>query len=148
MKNNKTLIAVIGGLALLGVGYFLLRKFSKKGEMKADEIRQQGQDPIIDQPADTTPVKLPTATGNPWADIGNAITNFLSTYQDYEVATQTSNLNVRQKPDAQSRIVGSLKKGSTVRAKGSGVKGWFAISDNDKDIKGYVAQSFLKAKSK
>lgn len=148
MKNNKTLIAVIGGLALLGVGYFLLRKFSKKGEMKADEIRQQGQDPIIDQPADSTPVQLPTTTGSAWTNIGNAITNFLSNYQDYEVVTKTSSLNVRQRPDAQSKIIGSLTKGSTVRAKASGVKGWFAVSDNDKDIKGYVSQTYLKAKSK
>ena len=146
MKNNKTLIAVIGGLALLGVGYFLLRRFSKKGEQRADEIRQQGQQ--SDQPADDLPPLLPTGTGNPLADLASNITNFLSRYQDYEVVTKTSNLNVRSKPDSTAKVIGSLKKGSTVRAKASGVKGWFAISDNDNDIKGYVAQSFLKPKTK
>ena len=145
MKNNKTLIAIIGGLALLGVGYFLLRRFTKKGEQKADEIREQGQQ--AEPPSDLPPL-LPTGTGNPLTDLASNLTNFLTRYQDYVVATQTSNLNVRQRPDSQSKIVASLKKGSTVRAKASGVKGWFAISDNDKDIKGYVAQSFLKAKTK
>lgn len=146
MKKENTLLVILGGVAVLGLSYFLYRRFTKKGEQKADEIRQQGQQG--DQPADDLPPLLPTGTGNPLADLASNITNFLSRYQDYEVVTKTSNLNVRSKPDSTAKVIGSLKKGSTVRAKASGVKGWFAISDNDKDIKGYVAQSFLKPKTK
>ena len=131
--------------SVVGLGLILLRRFSKKGEAKADEIRQQGASVPTDiLPTTATPPLIPT--GNPIADLGSAVSNFLSNYQNYVVATQTSNLNVRSKPDNTSKVIGSLKKGSTVRAKASGVKGWFAISNNDKDIKGYVSSQFLKVK--
>ena len=147
MKKENTLLVIIGGVAALGLSYFLYRRFTKKGEQRADEIRQQGQQAPTDQPSDLPPL-LPVGTGNPLTDLASNITNFLNRYQDYEVVTKTNNLNLRQRPDSQSRIIGSLRKGSSVRAKASGVKGWFAVSDNDKDIKGYVSQTFLKPKTK
>jgi uncharacterized protein YgiM (DUF1202 family) len=144
MNNKKTIWWIVGGVAAVGVGLLLLRRFTKKGQAKADEIRQQGAAAPIDV---ITPSPVPVIrTGNPITDLGSAVSNFLSNYQNYVVATQTSNLNVRSKPDASSKVIGSLKKGSTVRAKASGTKGWFAISDNDSDIKGYVSAQFLKAK--
>jgi uncharacterized protein YgiM (DUF1202 family) len=142
MKNNKTIWWIVGGVAVLGAGYLILRKFTKKGEKKSEEIRQSG----AEEPVELNPPTPPVLTGNPLLDIGNTISNFLSNYQDYVVSTQTSSLNLRSNPDGASKVVGSLKKGSIVRAKASGVKGWFAVSDNDKDIKGYVSSTFLKAK--
>lgn len=147
MKKENTLIVILGGVAALGLSYFLYRRFTKKGEQRADEIRQQGQQ-ANEPPSTATPTILPTPTGNPLTDIAGTLGNFLSNYQTYTVVTKTSNLLLRDKPDAQGKVIGSFRKGSTVRAKASGTKGWFAVSDNDKDVKGYVSQAFLKPKTK
>lgn len=162
MKKGNGIWWIVGGLAVLGIGYFAFKKFSKKGEQKADEIKRQGQDLIIDQPADSKEspnmdsywkrhnelLKKQSTTGNTWTNIGNAINNFLSNWNEYVVSTQSSQLNIREKPDVNSRKIGFLFKGETIYAKASGVKGWLAISIDATKIDGYVSQQYLKPKKK
>jgi hypothetical protein len=146
MKNNTWIPVTLGVVALGAVGFFLYKKFAGKGAQKIEDIKKQGEEVKIT--TTDAPVPPPITTGNPLFDIGNVVGNFLKQYQDYTVQTQTSNLNVREKPDATSKIVGQFKKGQTIRAKVSGTKGWHAVSENDKDIKGYVSSGYIKLKSK
>ena len=35
MKKENTILVILGGVAVLGLSYFLYRRFTKKGEQKA-----------------------------------------------------------------------------------------------------------------
>lgn len=144
MKKNQYYI--IGGIALaLAGGIFLWRKYinGKKAEAPVP------QEPIsdIDQSNSvvSTVVGSGTAITSTLGGLSQSIFGFLTEYNDYLVNTQTSGLNVRSKPDAKSKIVGNLKKGQTIKAKASGVKGWFDVSKDGKNNFGYVSSQFLKA---
>ena len=142
--KNKTLITILSIAAIAGVRLYFLNRMKKKGEQKAEDIKEQGEAAEVSIPEPPAPI----ITGNPLANIANTISNFLTSYNDYVVATQSTALTLREKPDAKSKAIGSFKKGSVIRAKASDVKGWFAVSQNGKDIKGYVSSVYLKAKPK
>ena len=138
MKNRN--LYIIGGLALAaGLAFLLLRK------RKKDEIIVEAgvaEAPVV--PALDTPKPV---VGTPSAGLA-AAAGFLTSYQDYTVETSRTGLNVRVRPDGGSRIVGSLPKGSTIKAKASGVKGWFEVSKDGVTPMGFVSSVFLRAKGK
>lgn len=142
--KNKNLWMSVGVAALLIGGYFVIRNMKKK---KKDEDFKGKQEPIegLDTPAvlpsEPTP-SSPTLIGG-----FAGIAQFLTNWNDYVVNTKTSSLNVRKNPDSKSAIVDSLRKGSVIKAKASGVKGWFAVSRDGETTLGYVAQEFIKPKN-
>lgn len=139
--KNKTLITILSIAAVAGIGIYFFNRMKKKGEQKAEEIKQEGE--VLDM---TQPEITPIISPNPLVNIANTISNFLSNYNDYVVTTQTSGLNLREKADAKSKVLASIPKGSTVKAKASGVKGWFIVSKDGKNPSGFVASQYLKAK--
>jgi len=134
MKKNN--LYTIGGITLVLVGgYFLYKKFLSKPQTQEN----LGQEPIKE--LDTNPLdQVPSSISG----LSSAF-SFLTEYNDYKVSTTSSSLNVRQKPNAQSKIVGTLAKGSTIKAKASGTKGWFDVSQDGKTNFGFVSAQFLKA---
>mgnify|MGYP002685693285 CR=1 FL=1 len=55
---------------------------------------------------------------------GNAGGNTAGTWSKFIVATNTSNLNVRQSPSTSSTSIGSLPKGMEIYARPSSTDGW------------------------
>lgn len=145
MKNKNTLWIVGGAVAVAAIGFFLLKKFTAKAEGKVDEIQSP------EKPTETPEVKpqpqLPIL-GDPLANIGAMVTNFLTTYNPYTVNTISSSLYLRETPDAKGKIIGKYAKGTVITAKASGTKGWFAVTEDGKNIKGYVSATYLKAAPK
>ena len=148
MKNNKTMIYVGVGLAVAVVGFFAYRMIKNKSKREdAGVITEDVESTVITtSPAsvETTAEKKPVVTGNLFVDLGNTINNLVSNFKSYKVSTTSGNLNVRQKPDSVSKIVGSLKKDSVIKAKPSGTTGWFAVTDDGNNIRGYVSSTYLK----
>jgi len=134
MKKN-TLYTISGITLVLVGGYFLYRKFLSKKTTQGGSI----QEPI--QTLDTNIIEQTTT---PTSGLASAF-SFLTEYNDYQVNTTSTSLNVREKPDSKSKIVGSLPKGSKIKAKASGTKGWFDVSKDGKTNFGYVSAQFLKA---
>lgn len=126
--------SVLGILAALGVGVYLYNRFKKK---KEDIIPIE---PVT--PSDIVPAPISGGIGSGIASAVAFITNF----KDYSVETKTTGLNVRNKPDAKGKLVASLPKGSTIKAKASGVRGWMEVSRDGKTTLGYVSSAFLKPK--
>ena len=136
MKKQTLITIVIGAAALLG-GIYLYKRFQKKQE-------SDNQESNLIEGLDTPPQsgsEAPAPITNPLA----AAVSFLSNWNDYTVNTQTTALNIRQKPDSKSKVIGSLKKGSVIKGKASGTKDWFAVSRDGKTTIGYVASEYLKA---
>lgn len=146
--KNKTLLWVLGGVTLAGLAYFFIVKGKKQNQSSAGTTGTDSvpSDSIIPEaPALATPPIVPTAPSiNPLGTIYNALNNLLSNWNDYTVTTTNLPLNVRQKPDSVSKVVTTLPKGSTIKAKASGVKGWMAVSQDGQNILGYVSQQYLK----
>jgi uncharacterized protein YgiM (DUF1202 family) len=153
---KKSTWIAIASVAALGVaGYFLFKSWNKKQEEKKRRLLGENKVPGLDPSAGqgTTPKELETnpvgvltgGLGTSFDVMTSSIANYLKNFNQYQVVTQTSNLNIREKPDGNSKVIGSLAKGSTITAKASGTKGWFAITDDGQTIKGYVSQTFLKA---
>jgi uncharacterized protein YgiM (DUF1202 family) len=143
MKKNN--LYQIGAVALvLAAGFFLYRKFvngKKEQQPVAPEpITDLNENPLVD-----TVTGSASALTSSVAGLSQSVFGFLTNYNDYQVMTQTTGLNVRQKPDAKAKILGNLPKGSTIKAKASGVKGWFDVSKDGKSTYGYVSAQFLKA---
>ena len=143
MKKNN--FYTIGAVALgLAAAFFVYRKFvngKKLNEPVAPEpIRDLDENPIT-----STIGQVGSTVGGSVTGLSQSVFGFLTQYNDYQVATQTSGLNVRQKPDAKSKIIGNLPQGSKIKGKASGVKGWFDVSKDGKTNYGYVSSQFLKA---
>jgi len=62
---------------------------------------------------------------------------------EYFVVTSSGSLNVREKPSATSKIVGSLSKGSKVYGKPSGITGWTELSKDGNTSFGFGSSQFL-----
>jgi len=115
---KKSTFWVIAGVAGVGiVGYYLYNRYAGKK-------------------ATATPAPLPTPTPAPAP----------SGYEDYVVTTQRSNLNIRQNPDSVAKIVGSLSKGSEIKAKPSSVAGWLEVSKDGVTSLGFSSEAFLRKK--
>lgn len=127
MKKSSvwTLVALLVGGGL--VYYYISKK--KKREDKENEIDVNELPPM----------------GGIGSGIASAIA-FITNFKDYSVETEKGGLNVRNKPDAKGKLVASLPKGSTIKAKASGVKGWMEVSKDGKTTLGYVATAYLKPK--
>ncbi len=147
-NNNKGLYYALGAIALVGGGYFLFKKFQKKQEEKTKEIKgeQEPTNPIEQVSAGATNVlsSVYAGTGNYLGAAAATIAEYLGAFNPYSVNTISSNLYLRDKPDSKGKVIGKFAKGTIVKAKPSGVKGWFAISEDGKTIKGYVSQVYLK----
>lgn len=109
--NIKTILYVAGGLAVVGVLYFMLKP---KTANASQGSRRQGS--IDEQPDDQNDVG--------GYDYGNDVTPQPGPqspekfgYSKYQVVTQTSNLNIRKEASTSSAIIGSLPKGSIIYAK-------------------------------
>jgi uncharacterized protein YgiM (DUF1202 family) len=142
---KKSSLYQIGAVALvLAAGFFIYRQFvngKKSQEPVAPEpIRDLNENPLVD-----TLTGSASALTSSVAGLQSSVFGFLTEYNDYQVMTQTSGLNVRQKPDGKAKILGNLPKGSKIKAKASGVKGWFEVSKDGKKTYGFVSGQFLKA---
>lgn len=148
-NNNKGLYYALGAIALVGGGYFLYKKFQKKQEEKTKKIvgQQESGNPIEQVGSGATNVlsNIYTGTGDLLGGAVSSIADYLGAFNPYSVNTISSNLYLRDKPDSKGKIIGKFAKGTIVNAKPSSVKGWFAVSEDGKTIKGYVSQVYLKA---
>lgn len=163
--KNKGLIIAAGVLLLLAVPVVVIassRRRKKDEEKPKKRSTVVADDPIkqtkeeFEKDRENAPVPplatLPTLPGSvslpglgtfPLPDL-----SFLTRWNDYTVNTQSSPLNVRQRPDSTSKIIDKLPKGSTIKAKASGTKGWFAVSKDGVNTLGYASQDYLKYKVK
>jgi uncharacterized protein YgiM (DUF1202 family) len=142
---KKSSLYQIGAVALvLAAGFFIYKQFvnGKKSQqpVSPEPIKDLDENPL-NQVASTVGPRIENTLGA----LSGSLFGFLTEYNDYTVTTQTSGLNVRQKPDSKAKVVGNLPKGSTIKAKASGVKGWFDVSKDGSSNYGYVAAQFLKA---
>lgn len=133
MKKSNVWV-VVGILAVAGLGVYYYNKLKKRNK---DIVPIE---PI--EPVDVVPSPIGGGIGSGIASAVAFITNF----KDYSVETKTTGLNVRNKPDAKGKLVASLPKGSTIKAKASGVRGWMEVSKDGKTTLGYVSSAFLKPK--
>ena len=151
--DKKTVWLVIGAVVLIAAAPFVVKAATRRKdappkkrssvEACSPEIQTKEQFEKDREKADSTLLPVLPGIGG----IIAPITRYVTSWNDYTVNTRTTNLNVREKPDSLSKIVGSLTKGSTVKAKASGVKGWMAVSaDGGKTTFGYSAMEYLKAK--
>jgi len=81
------------------------------------------------------PVSTPTNTGG--------IVNPLSGIRKYQVNISSGSLNLREKPDASSKVVGSLGKGTTVTGILQIGGEWILVQDANKKV-GYVSSKYMK----
>lgn len=106
---------IVGGILV----YSYIRRRKK--------LREQGQEPIGLQT--TSPEISASTTGD-----------FNTTYF---VVTSSGNLNIREKPSATSKIIGSLSKNSKIFGKPSNITGWVEISRDGSRSSGFVSSQFL-----
>lgn len=150
MKKDTIWIAV-GTLLSIGIGYYAYKRFFKTNVIKVPDGSTNTRD-ILN--TETTQPQQPdnVITGTIGAIVNpvvNAATNafsFLTSWNDYTVNTASTSLNVRQMPNTTSRVIASLPKGATVKAKASGIKDWLAVSKDGKNTYGYVSAQYMKAK--
>lgn len=135
MENKK--YWTIGGVALILVGAYIVYNKLFKGGNSVQDGKTSGEAGGV----------TGTITGS-IGGVASGITNFLTNYNDYVVTTQNAGLNVRTKPDANSKVITTLPSGSTIKAKVSGTKGWMGVSLDGRSFLGYVSQNYLKIKQK
>lgn len=143
MKKNN--LYTIGAVALgLAAAFFVYRKFVN-GKKLNEPVAPEPVKDLDENPLTSTIGQVGSTVGGSVSGLSQSVFGFLTNYNDYQVATQTSGLNVRQKPDAKGKIIGNLPQGSKIKGKASGVKGWFDVSKDGKTNYGYVSAQFLKA---
>lgn len=141
MKKNT--LYIVGGVAVLVAAAFFI--FRKKSDKDKNGEPQEPIKNLDDNIVESTKITVGPTTADSLGGTSKSVFGFLSEYNDYQVVTQSSALNVRQKPDGISKVVGSLPKGSKIKGKASGVKGWFDVSKDGTTNYGYVSAQFLKA---
>lgn len=156
---KRSTLIITGSLVAVGLlAFFLARaanrrksrseaepKPKRKGSIIVDQldtISQEDYDKLTSKPS----VPISATSGGQAFNMASSIFGTLTKYADYEVATQTMPLNVRENPDSKAKIVASLPKGSTIKGKASGVKGWFEVSKDGVNPIGYVSAQYLKFK--
>jgi uncharacterized protein YgiM (DUF1202 family) len=99
----------------------------------------------------TTPIKPSNTTiggAGSIPDKKQPITTFTSK-NNYIVTISSGTLNVRQLPNATSKILSKLIKGQEIYAQPSKVAGWHEILDSKSSfplVVGYVSSKYVKAK--
>lgn len=141
--SNKNLLWILGGLTFAGLGYFLFVKL--KQEQNKIGKPEEGSPVLLGDPTIKDVEVPPPALGGLGSLIGGAF-NFLTNWKDYTVATTSTPLNVRDKADSKGKIVATLPKGSEIKAKASGVKGWMVVSKDGENTLGYASQTYLTPK--
>lgn len=126
---------IVGGAIILGglyVVYMYLggKMFAKKDKPKVGSIPEKPQPQNTS--GSTTFANTSTIPSNP---SGN-----------YVVKISSGVLNVRQSTDATSKIVGTLKKGTSINANESSIKGWHRLLDDKGILVGYVSSKYIVAK--
>lgn len=145
MKTNKTLYW-IGGIALtIGGVYILVNWYNKMQDAKRNALSQNAGT----SPGGTNASTPPSNTNNSFLDMWSkgvvaGVNKIMGTYLKYKVVTQNDPLNVRQKPDASSVVVGKLPKDSIIYAKKSNVMGWMEVSTDGQKPLGFSSAAFLK----
>jgi hypothetical protein len=157
---KRSTLIITGSLVAVGLlAFFLVRaakrrkstpvvpepKPKRRGSVIVDQldtISQEEYDKLTSKPS----VPISATSGGQAFNMASNILGTLTNYADYEVATQTMPLNVRENPDSKAKIVASLPKGSTIKGKASGVKGWFEVSKDGINPIGYVSAQYLKFK--
>lgn len=147
-KNMKKsyVLGIVGGVLVIATAYYIFQRFKKKSEAKLD-ANLKPQTPIqeIGTGVQDSVKQIVAAGGDVLGQIGASVGNYLSTFNPYTVNTVSSNLYIRETPDAKGKILGKYPKGKVINAKASGTKGWFAVTEDGKNIKGYVSSVYLKA---
>ena len=142
---KKSSLYQIGAVALvLAAGFFIYKQFVN-GKKSQEPVAPEPIKDLNDNPLVSTLTGGASALTSSVAGLQSSLFGFLTEYNNYQVITQSSGLNVRQKPDGKAKVIGSLPQGSNVKAKASGVKGWFDVSKDGKNNYGYVSAQFLKA---
>ena len=143
MKKNT--LYILGGLAVAYIaGVFIFKRFSK-GKKLDQDVSPELIEGLDENQVSRTISQVGPTTASSVGGTANSIFGFLTNYNDYQVITKTTPLNVRVNPDSKSKIIGTLPKGSKIKGKASGVKGWFDVSKDGKTNYGYVSAEFLKA---
>ena len=147
MKSNKTLYWVLGASLTLGGLYLVVSWFNRSQEQKKQGILSKAAEnlnevePLSGKDNRDGMSKILDATTQ---GIVNAVKNITTRYTRYRVSTLETALNVRQKPDGNSRIVSKLEKGSLIFGRSSKVVGWMEVSRDGIKSTGFVASSFLR----
>ena len=147
MKKQNVILTIVGLVALVGGGILVYRLFTKPTGANAPAPQP------LPSSEPETPVGAVTSTltqayqqtGDILGGVASTISDFLGGFNSYSVNTISTNLYLRENPDANAKIIGKYAKGTIVKAKPSSVKGWFAVSEDGKTIKGYVSSVYLKA---
>jgi len=155
--KNKTPFIVGGILLLLAVPAVIFAATRRKPKRRGttvtaeDPIKQTREEFERDRENAPVPVKPPIYPINislpGLGTLGIPDFTFLTRWNDYTVNTASTSLNVRERPDSASKIVGKLAKGSTIKAKASGTKGWMAVSKDGVNTLGYSSLDYLKIKT-
>ena len=66
-------------------------------------------------------------------------------FRTFTVATQTTALNVRSKPNTKASVIGSVAKGARIFARPSSVAGWSEYSRDGRTVTGFVSSQYLRA---
>lgn len=144
MKRNtlytRNTLYILGGLAV-ALALFSYKKSRRqkitRQNISSDTVIGLDENKVQGESIPILPNTLQGAVGS--------IFGFLTAYNDYEVVTKNTKLNVRERPDGESKIITSLPKGSKIKGKASGTKGWFDVSQDGKKNFGFVASEFLRA---
>jgi len=148
MKKSYVL-GIVGGVLVIGTAYYLFQRFKKKSQAKVD-ANLQPQTPVeeIGTGVQDSVKQIVAAGGDVLGQIGASVGNYLATFNPYTVNTISTSLYIRETPDAKGKVIGKYAKGTVVNAKPSGTKGWFAVTEDGKKVKGYVSAVYLKASPK
>jgi len=147
MKQNKILLWVLGITAVVGGALIAVKAFNRSQENKkkgaiADQPDQQTSAPVEKQ--EQSKDGITSLLDNMTQGIVNGVKNITSRYMKYRVITKDTALNVRQKPDGNSKVVAKLQKDSSIMARSSNVVGWMQVSRDGKTDLGFVSSAFLR----
>ena len=150
MKQNKILLWVAGIAAVVGGVFIAAKAFNRKqDEKKQDAVGNQPvqadqQTPALVEKQEQSKDGIKSLLDAATQGIVKGVKNITSRYMKYRVITQETALNVRQKPDGNSKVVAKLQKDSFISARSSNVVGWMQVSKDGKTALGFVSSSFLR----
>lgn len=130
-KSTGTIVVVVSSLAVITfLGILLMRK-AKAGIPKAanNPIFDAGQ--IAGNAIANTPITLGSLTGGSVP------------FTLYAIQTSGSNLNVRDKPTTNGKLIKTLEPFISVYGRPS-VKGWMEVSEDGKTVIGYASSDYLR----
>jgi len=159
-KKSKALGLVIIGLLAAG-GIFAYMKMRKKQGQPiqdfdtANQLAQQNES--VNTKVQKTTQKAVQGVQKVASSVESAINSALSAtpviggifgaaspYSRKTVTTQSTDLNVREQPDATSNVIGKVAKGAVILVRPSVVQGWYDYSEDGKTTSGYVSMNYVK----